>query len=480
MIGAPYSFLNRMLADTGGSAEIVHVTNLNASGPGSFVEAILGGSESTVRIVVFDVSGHIPLDHTRYEITRGNLVIAGETAPDPGDGTGRGVVLHTGRLRIKAKHTVIRHLHIFASDALYDPAGDPLPGNMEAVGYRFSGGDTPRHILQNVSMRGCRDEAMEVMSDSSSRFSKVAVADCLIPGALNKNVNDPNADFNDGHGYGPMQGAGTQETLWLRNLLASGSRRMPQLGGPYSDAIVCNNYIFNYGRHRASKYASVPFNVDFSNAAPDPLPPGTTGGYNGQVSGFSNYAEGGRRTDPWDYPGMIYYDRFSAIEVYRDGGDYIVTYYDQDGILTGSDAWLSKAKNTQLRDTIQGEWVGNVTPLSNATVLSSPHLAPPPTVLSAENARQAALQHAGAFSAQRNQYDQQEVIDKVVDKTHDHRQIEPSTTPISTRTGAPPSLPGDPWTVEANGLTKLENALNQFHLAAGGYPDYSAAEWFDR
>ncbi|NBD74223.1 hypothetical protein GVX82_04270, partial [Patescibacteria group bacterium] len=58
--------LDTMLANSGGEAEIVHVTNLNASGAGSFQEAITtkrtaSNGEDMTRIVVFDVAGEITL-----------------------------------------------------------------------------------------------------------------------------------------------------------------------------------------------------------------------------------------------------------------------------------------------------------------------------------------------------------------------------------------------------------------------------------
>ena len=65
---------------TGGrGGTVVHVTNLNDSGTGSFRSAVTGGSN---RIIVFDVAGVIAL---RSDIKfKDNLTILGQTAPYPG------------------------------------------------------------------------------------------------------------------------------------------------------------------------------------------------------------------------------------------------------------------------------------------------------------------------------------------------------------------------------------------------------------
>lgn len=65
---------------TGGrGGEIIHVTNLNDKGTGSFRAAVNGSSK---KIVVFDVSGVIPL---ASELKIGaNTTILGQTAPSPG------------------------------------------------------------------------------------------------------------------------------------------------------------------------------------------------------------------------------------------------------------------------------------------------------------------------------------------------------------------------------------------------------------
>ncbi len=65
---------------TGGrGGKVIHVTNLNDSGTGSFRSAVSG---DTKKIIVFDVAGVIPL---ASDLTIGaNTTILGQTAPEPG------------------------------------------------------------------------------------------------------------------------------------------------------------------------------------------------------------------------------------------------------------------------------------------------------------------------------------------------------------------------------------------------------------
>ena len=65
---------------TGGrGGKVVHVTNLNDNGTGSFRAAVSGSSK---KIIVFDVAGVIPL---ASDLTIGaNTTILGQTAPSPG------------------------------------------------------------------------------------------------------------------------------------------------------------------------------------------------------------------------------------------------------------------------------------------------------------------------------------------------------------------------------------------------------------
>ena len=79
-------------ATTPGGSEgaIVHVTNLNDSGPGSFREAVSQGN----RTVVFDVGGEIVLS-SAIRVTGAFITIDGDSAPSPGITLrGAGLSLH--------------------------------------------------------------------------------------------------------------------------------------------------------------------------------------------------------------------------------------------------------------------------------------------------------------------------------------------------------------------------------------------------
>jgi pectate lyase len=83
------------LASGGRGGEIVHVTNLNDQGPGSFRDAV----SQEKRIIVFDVGGYVDL---KSEVrVASNITIAGQTAP------GEGICFKNYNISIGPSHNVI-------------------------------------------------------------------------------------------------------------------------------------------------------------------------------------------------------------------------------------------------------------------------------------------------------------------------------------------------------------------------------------
>lgn len=98
-----------MYATGGRGGEVVVVTNLNPSGPGSFADAV----SKPGRIVVFAVSGIIDLTRVgkegkgkpgKLEIAEPGITVAGQTAP------GEGICLKGGVLQIHASNVIVRHV----------------------------------------------------------------------------------------------------------------------------------------------------------------------------------------------------------------------------------------------------------------------------------------------------------------------------------------------------------------------------------
>ena len=82
---------------TGGrGGQVVHVTNLNASGAGSLADAV----SQPNRIVVFDVGGVINITNASITI-KSNITIAGQTAP------GEGITIYGGRVIASGSQNII-------------------------------------------------------------------------------------------------------------------------------------------------------------------------------------------------------------------------------------------------------------------------------------------------------------------------------------------------------------------------------------
>ena len=121
---------------------MVHVTNVNADGPGSLADAISGPN----RIIVFDVSGTIDLGSGPKKralmIAQPNITIAGQTAP------GEGICIRGGALHITAGNVIIRYLRIRRGISVIGDMGD-------AVDIK---GDFQDVIVDHVSTSWATDE----------------------------------------------------------------------------------------------------------------------------------------------------------------------------------------------------------------------------------------------------------------------------------------------------------------------------------
>src|SRR5262245_4267310 len=86
---------------TGGrNGTVVHVTNLNDSGAGSFRDAV----SHSGRIIWFDVGGHVSLSSA--VAVQGNLTIAGQTAPG-------GICFDAGEISFSPRANIIcRYIRI--------------------------------------------------------------------------------------------------------------------------------------------------------------------------------------------------------------------------------------------------------------------------------------------------------------------------------------------------------------------------------
>ena len=200
-----------MYATGGRGGRVYHVTKLTDDGSeGTLRYAV---RKSGPRTIVFDVAGTIDLA-SELSITKGDLTIAGQTAP------GDGICLRNYAVKIAADNVIVRFVRFRLGDAT---KGDPSPQE-DCVGGRFHENIILDH--RNFTLQWC-----------------------LIAESLNASGH-----YKGEHGYGGIWGG--RNASFHHNLLAHNKSRNARLDHPkiYGDRTAThrgnvdfrNNVIYNW------------------------------------------------------------------------------------------------------------------------------------------------------------------------------------------------------------------------------------------
>ena len=225
----------------GRGGEIVRVTTLAASGPGSFLEA---AQKAGRRTVVFEVGGVIDLGESTVKITEPYLTIAGQTAPAPG------ITLIRGGIDIMAHDVVVRHIRVRPGDG----------GRARLTGSDYDAISTiAAHdvIVDHCSLTWATDENL---SASGPRFTgnspeewrkgtshRITFSNNIIAEGLADSVH-----VKGEHSKGSLIHDNVTDILIIGNLYAHDKERSPLFKGGVRGAIV-NNLIYDPGQ-RAIHY----------------------------------------------------------------------------------------------------------------------------------------------------------------------------------------------------------------------------------
>jgi len=226
----------------GRGGEIIRVTTLAPTGPGSFLEAV---KKPGKRIVVFEIGGIIDLGENTVKITEPYLTIAGQTAPAPG------VTLIRGGIDVATHDVVIRHIRVRPGDG-----GRPRLSGNDYDAFSTLGGAYDV-IVDHCSLTWATDENL---SASGPRFTgstpeewrkgtshRITYSNNIIAEGLADSVH-----IKGEHSKGSLIHDNVTDILIINNLYAHDKERSPLFKGGVHGAII-NNLIYDPGQ-RAIHY----------------------------------------------------------------------------------------------------------------------------------------------------------------------------------------------------------------------------------
>ncbi len=233
--------------DTKGGQEgkIITVKNLNATGEGSFDEALRFEGP---RIIVFDVAGCIDLNKKSLKIKNPFVTVAGQTAPSPG------ITLIKGGLSIGTHDVIIQHIKVRPGEV----------GQAKKSGWEVDGiatGDGVYNVIvdhcstswstdENLSASGPRFNGANPDEWRKNTSHKITFSNNIIAQGLSNSTH-----VKGEHSKGSLIHDNATDILIYGNLYADNVERNPFFKGGVMGAVV-NNYIFNPGK-AAIHYALV-------------------------------------------------------------------------------------------------------------------------------------------------------------------------------------------------------------------------------
>lgn len=227
-------------AATGGrGGTVIHVTNLNASGAGSFVAALQTAGASTI---VFDVSGVITLPTGGVALSNiTDKTVLGQTAPRGG------ITLTGGRFRISyGENLIIRHIR-----------SRPIKNNVGVItatddaytaGFMFYGIDGL--MLDHVSASFAQDKGINIFNNTDGPTTNLTISNSLIAdSATMVNIG------NNPSGAGQVMG----NVSYIYNLTGNSMHRTPNMEITGYGEII-NNVMHGWSSRLSSIYHGLNLN----------------------------------------------------------------------------------------------------------------------------------------------------------------------------------------------------------------------------
>ncbi len=221
---------------TGGrGGQVIHVTNLDDNGTGSFRAA---ATTSGARIVVFDVAGTIHLE-SELRIRSNDMTVLGQTAP------GNGICIGGNTVHLDADNIIFRYIRFRCSD-IGSLSGEDAD-SADAIWGRYH----QNIIFDHCTMSWSIDECASFYGNQNFTMQW-----CIISEALNNSLHSKEA-----HGYGGIWGG--KNASFHHNLLAHNNSRNARIDHPgvYNSTTYLedyrgnvdlrNNVVYNWGSNSA-------------------------------------------------------------------------------------------------------------------------------------------------------------------------------------------------------------------------------------